>query len=421
MERKDGQAGCRSKSERHSEVRIDELKAHPENPRIISEAQLERLAKSLDKFGDLSGIVYNIRTQRLVGGHQRVKKLPPSSEIHAKRLAEPTRTGTVALGHVDVNGEKFVYREVDWDDDTEKAANLAANQHGGDFDMSKVNEWLTDLDMKGFDIDLTGFEKSDIVPVQKEGLCDEDEIPEHVEPKSKLGDLYVLGNHRLLCGDSTSIDAVERLMNGEKADMVFTDPPYGISIVGGGKSFGSVGGGKIVKANNYAPVIGDETTDTARDVYNLCVTLNIPVMIFWGGNHYASNLPDSSCWIVWDKDNTGNFADAELAWTNQKTAVRIFKHTWNGLIKASERGEKRCHPTQKPIALAEWCFDMYGKESKSVMDLFGGSGSTLIACEKTNRKCFMMELDPHYCDVIVARWEKYSGQKARLSGQETGK
>ena len=140
-------------------------------------------------------------------------------------------------------------------------------------------------------------------------------------------------------------------------------------------------------------------------------------MIFWGGNHYASSLPSSSCWIVWDKKNAGNdFADAELAWTNQKTAVRIFEHMWNGMLKASERGESRVHPTQKPVALAEWCFEHYGKLGDKVIDLFGGYGSTLIACEKTGRTGYLMEMSPAYCDVIIQRWENATGKKAVLYG-----
>lgn len=245
------------------------------------------------------------------------------------------------------------------------------------------------------------------------GFTDPDEVPEPPkEPIAKKGDLWILGDHRVLCGDSTNNDDVEKLMGGEKADMAYNDPPYGISIVGGGKAFGSVGGDKIVKANSYAPIVGDDTTETAIKAFNLCSNLLIKTMIFWGGNHYSSNLPDSSCWIVWDKDNTGNFADAELAWTNQKSAVRIFKHTWNGLIKESERGEKRVHPTQKPVALAEWCLKQYGAEGDIVLDLFLGSGSTLIASEQTGRKCRGIEISPIYCEIIVKRWEDFTGKKS---------
>jgi len=115
---------------------------------------------------------------------------------------------------------------------------------------------------------------------------------------------------------------------------------------------------------------------------------------------------------VWDKENTGDFADCELAWTNQKTAVRKFEHMWNGMVKASECGQKRVHPTQKPVALAAWCFDRYGAECASVLDLFGGSGSTLIACEQKNKSGYIMELSTDYCDVIVRRWQEFTGKQA---------
>lgn len=223
----------------------------------------------------------------------------------------------------------------------------------------------------------------------------------------------------------------EKHLVRQKADMVFTDPPYGVSAVGinrgsnhlngslgtigGSKPFGTVAGpekhkNKIIKANLYSPVIGDETTETAKKSY-LCLKEFAQNLVFWGAQCYAEHLPPSQGWIVWDKNTTGNLGDGELAWTNQDRAVRIFKHTWNGLIKESEKREKRCHPTQKPAALAAWCFENYG-EPRTVLDGFLGSGSTLVACEKTNRKCYGMEIDPIYCGVILDRWEKFSGKKA---------
>jgi DNA modification methylase len=276
---------------------------------------------------------------------------------------------------------------------------------------------LNDLLADGFALEILGFDSDELKglldPVKPtEGLTDEDAVPEvPEEPKTKPGDIYQLGRHRLMCGDSTSINAVEKLLDDAKVDMVYTDPPYGIAIVGKG---GHVGGGKLAKVGTYAPVAGDESIDVAIEAIQVINTLKAKVEIIWGGNYYASHLNNSSCWIVWDKENTGNFADAELAWTNQNTAVRIFKHMWNGMLKSSERGEKRVHPTQKPVALAEWCLDEYGNESKTVLDLFCGSGSTLIACEIKKKSGYMMELSPHYCDVIVKRWEDFTGKKAEL-------
>ncbi len=321
---------------------------------------------------------------------------------------------------------------------------------------NKLNESIWDQEILLYEMSeiddvellkLTGVDPSELDGVAN-GLTDDDAVPPTPEkPKTRRGDVYLMGAHRLMCGDSLGIDDVKRLIDRSTVDVVFTDPPYGINAVktvkeglgstGGAKPFGAVGGGgrtgkndpfggvknmrgrvhgharnAIIKPNLYAPVIGDDSTETAISAYNLCESLSIPIMIFWGGNYYASSLPDSRCWIVWDKENTGSFADGELAWTNIDAPVRIFRHMWNGLMKASERGESRVHPTQKPVALAVWSLSKFCKESKIVMDLFGGSGSTLIACEKLNKSCVMMEMSPDYCDVIVKRWEDFTGKKA---------
>lgn len=270
-------------------------------------------------------------------------------------------------------------------------------------------------------------------PSQSQGEDDEDEIPEVKKSRVKLGQIWQLGSHRLLCGSATKIDDVERLIGGETVEMVFTDPPYGIDVVnvntstvGGSKAFGTVGAKngsckRIIKAGVYRPIIGDSTTETAISAYKICEGLGIKVLCFWGANYYASALPDKKKWIFWDKETTGNFSDGELAWTSLEGRVQRFKHTWNGLIKESERGERRVHPTQKPVALAEWCFEQLNPKGSSVLDLFGGSGSTLIACEKTKRKCLMMELDPYYCTVIIERWEAFSGKKAEvIAGSQPG-
>lgn len=404
-------------------MKLKDLAPHPGNPRKIDQWHLDALKKSLNEFGDLSGFVFNKTTGRLVGGHQRLKVLPPDAEIE---LTGDNR------GHVKVGNDFFSYREVEWDENKEKAANIAANKHGGEWDLPALTTWLNELDAANIDMDLTGFNSEELenlmAPKVIPGLTDEDDVPEKVEPKAKLGDIYQLGNHRLMCGDSTSIDAVEKLMNGEKTDMVFTDPPYGMNVVkkdgqnnGLGESLdGVVGVVGVAARGKYKKVIGDEDTQTAKDAFNLCLGLGIEHLIFWGSQFYAESLPPSSGWIVWDKENgEGFFADGELAWTNSEKQLRFFRHKWKGMIRASEMGQKRVHPTQKPIALAEWCFENYGKPN-SVLDLFGGSGSTLIACEKTNRKCFMMELDPHYIDVIITRWQNYTGQQAILLNQAEG-
>jgi len=414
-------------------MKIEDLYPNPKNPRKISDAQLERLKKSLEAFGDLSGIVFNEVTGHLAGGHQRIKCLPKDAVINiTKKYDEPTNQGTVALGHIKINGELFSYRQVRWDEPTELAANVAANKHGGDWG-DNLADILLEIDAANIDLSLTGFDEEELknlmAPVYPVRKCDEDEVPDQVEPKTKLGDLYKLGNHRLLCGDSTNIQHVERLMNGEKADMVYTDPPYGISIVKTGTVGASAKIGfvspknapsSVAKARQYKAIEGD---DQPFDP-NLILGLGVKTVILWGANHYASKLPDRPQWLIWDKKlesgalDHNNFSDCELAWTNQSAlSAKIYRHTWSGMLRKGERKEElkdRVHPTQKPVGLCESVLLDFSKEKESVLDIYGGSGSTLIACEKTNRKCFMMELDPHYCDVIVARWEKYTGEKAEL-------
>ena len=172
--------------------------------------------------------------------------------------------------------------------------------------------------------------------------------------------------------------------------------------------------------NKYAPIIGDDTIDTAVNAFNTAMAIaNDAIHIWWGGNYFASALPNSSCWIVWDKENTGNFADAELAWCSHKSAVRIFKHMWNGMIKASEHGQKRVHPTQKPIALCEWAFDKYGQSDDVIFDPFLGSAPSIIAAQKIegDRTVYGFELSPDYCEVIIQRYENFTGDIAKLVGR----
>ena len=373
---------------------IEKLIPYARNARTHSDEQVGQIAASIKEWGWTTPVLVD-EDGGIIAGHGRT--------MAAKRLGMREVPVMVARGWSDAKKRAYVL-----------ADNKLAINAGWDDSMLALE--LKELGELGFDLDLTGFSLDEInalTPLEVEpGLTDEDAVPEAPEePTTQLGDVWILGQHRLMCGDSTSIDAVEKLMDGQKAEMVFTDPPYGISIVG---KKGNVGATNLAKAKVYSSILGDQTIDVAIESFQVIKTINAQVEIIWGGNYYANHLENSSCWIVWDKNNTGNFADAELAWTNQKTAVRVFKHTWNGMIKESERNESRVHPTQKPVALAVWSFENYGKDLKIVLDLFGGSGSTLIACEKTARQCRMMELDPKYCDVIVKRWQDYTGNQATL-------
>ena len=256
------------------------------------------------------------------------------------------------------------------------------------------------------------------------GSGDPDDIPEPpAEPVTAYGDLLLLGPNRLLCGDATNPDDLKRVTEGMgTVGIVYTDPPYGIAIVNDsgkvghaiGTPFGGGKVGKVIPTTKYRPVAGDDTTDVARDAFTLLLA-NYPsaAHVWWGGNHYTASaaLPDASCWLVWDKatgDNT--FADAELAWTNHPGAVRLLTHMWNGMLRASEHG-KRVHPTQKPVALAEWAFGVIDpkNERNLVLDVFAGSGSSLIAAHNTGRASALIEMEAAYVDVIAARWERATG------------
>jgi DNA modification methylase len=383
------------------------------------------LKKALAKFGSLDGIIYNKKTKRLVCGHQRVGIFDPSTPVKiTKQFDKPTKTGTVCVGTISVGTDLYPYREVWWDEKIEKAANIAANKGAGEWDKEQLGEWLQELSSfdANFDTDLTMFDTDELA--EFEGITvkeytrtgatgvDEDEVPEKAPPRTKLGDIYHLGAHRLLCGDSTDSVQVEKLMKGEKADMVFTDPPYGINLetdyikrAGGGRKFDKIK--------------NDETVFDAS--YLITLFKDIKEVFLWGAHNYCHTIDRYwlGSWVVWEKKNetsdTTNQGAFEWCWSKVRHRSQIARVRW--LACDNDKVDKqttRYHPTQKPVALAEYFFKEWGKDTQLVLDLFGGSGSTLIACEKTNRKCFMMEIDPHYCDVIVERWEKYTGQKAQL-------
>ncbi len=353
------------------------------NPRELTKDQHQDLKDSITRFGFVDPLIVNTHKERkniLVGGHQRLK------------IAKE-------LGYKDVPCV-----EVDLTPDKEKELNVRLNKNTGQwdwdalanhFDVGELIDW-------GFNEDELQFNE----PEEINGLIEDDEVPEVEESITKKGDLWILGEHRLLCGDATKKEDVERLMDGQKVDMVFTDPPYGIKHNGKGIK------GKT-DGNDFGQILNDNDILVAVSVFNMCVENYFDsTLIFWGANYYCQSIPNGYGWLVWDKEKEGNvFSGAELAFVNKGVRLDVFRHLWHGMIKGSEQGQKRIHPTQKPIALAEWSFSNYGNP-KVVLDVFLGSGSTLIACEKTNRKCYGMEIDTNYCDVIVKRWEDYTGNKA---------
>lgn len=282
------------------------------------------------------------------------------------------------------------------------------------------------MDEFGFDLIETPEEAAEEEETETTDFDYEAPAPAELKTEVQPGDIFELGEHRLMCGDSTNPKDVAKLLAGATVDLVLTDPPYGIEIVGAENKVGGdkpatfsgkkIGGDNVVKCNEYQPIRGDETTDTARKFYEGTKDLAENFIIF-GGNYFADFLPVKSCWLVWDKKNGGSiFADCELAWTSYDKAARLYQHMWNGMAREGDRREelpRRIHPTQKPVGLFSDILEDFSKEGETVFDAFGGSGSVLIACEKTGRKCYTMECEPYYTAVIIDRWEQYTGQKAK--------
>lgn len=367
---------------------IEGLVPYANNSRTHSDEQVAQVAASIKEFGFTNPVLVD-KDNMIIAGHGRMKA--------AMRLGI-TEVPCIRLDHLN-DFQKKAYIIAD---------NKLAMNAGWDDELLRLE--LGQLDEEGFDLSLIGFDDDELtnllIPEQIDGLTDEDDVPEVPEvPVTVEGDVWVMGSHRLFCGDSTSVDNVDRLMDGIKANAIFTDPPYGIGLDKEGQTLG--------KSKRYGAVLNDANADVAKESFQMAVAMNVPEMYFWGANHYSSILPDSSCWIVWDKQGgkSVTFADCELCYTNIDKPVRMFTHIWDGFRKDSEKGEKRVHPTQKPIKLFEDIWEKFNT-GQVILDLFGGSGSTLIACEKTNRQCYMMELDQKYCDVIINRWQNFTGKEA---------
>ena len=383
------------------EKKIDEIIPYINNPRN-NDAAVETVAASIKEFGFKQPIVID-KDGVIVAGHTRHKA--------AKRLG----LATVPCIMADDLTEQQIkaYRLAD-----NKVAELAT------WDMETLEielEQITELEMIDF-----GFESFGDDDTEQKKDIEEDEIPDVPdEPTAKLGDIYQLGKHRLICGDSTDAKVIEALMDGKKADFILSDPPYGMkldtdfsTIKGSEKSLGKK---NSVEGNKYKKVIGDnedfkpELITTFFNNFGYCKEI-----FLFGADYFAELLPDKNdgSWLVWDKRKE-NQADAigsefELIWSRTKHKRRMLRHDWFGFLSSQNGADarNRVHPTQKPITLLADILEQWGKDAQNVVDLYGGSGSTLMACEQLDKTCFICELDPHYIDVIIARWENSTGEKA---------
>jgi len=302
-----------------------------------------------------------------------------------------------------------------WSADQVKAFALADNRSAelAEWNPEVLSAQLLELEQAGFDIEALGFE----AVTANDDDSEEDDTPEPPkEPNARLGNLWRLGNHRLLCGDSSDKATVEKLMDGARADMVFTDPPYGMNLDTDYSKMGD-------KGRKHDAVINDDVQFDASfliDTFSYCKEI-----FLWGADYYIETLgrtyPNLGSWIIWDKYSDeniglldGKFGSAfETCWSktpHKRELARVLVTT-----NYTARGdETRVHPTQKPVALALWFLERWGNKAEIVVDLYAGSGFTVMAAEKLNKSCYAMELDPKYCDVIIERWENATGEKAVL-------
>jgi len=368
---------------------VEKLIPYARNSRTHSDAQVAQIAASIKEWGWTTPILID-ETEQVIAGHGRL--------MAARKLGMAEVPVIVAAGWTDAQKRAYVI-----------ADNKLALNAGWDESLLALE--FGELEGLGFDVELTGFSAEEIAALTPEevpeALTDEDEVPEPPEePVTKLGDVWLLGRHRLMCGDSGSIDAIDRLLAGEQIGAIVTDPPYGIGIDGQKESKN-----KNPKHNRKAHAfMGWDAERPDEGIFNYIVAADVPAVI-WGGNYFADLLPPTRGWLYWSKGQDGlTMSDGELAWTTQSTPLRAIT-----VNRAALQGS--VHPTQKPLQIVEFSLD-YIKAGPVVLDLFGGSGAILIACEKTGRSARLMELAPKYCDVIIKRWQDYTGKQATHA--ETG-
>jgi len=377
-----------------TKYKIENLIPYAKNARTHSDDQVAQIAASIKEFGWTNPILVDGQ-KGIIAGHGR---------LAAARKLGMTEVPVIELAHLTDTQKKALIL----------ADNKLALNAGWDNEMLLLE--LQELELEGFDLELTGFSLDEINalnPKVVDGLTDEDAVPDvPEEPKTKLGDIYKLGNHRLMCGDSTSIDAVDKLMDGQKADMVFTDPPYGVDYKGinndsrdGLEDLLRSAFANYLMASKSGASIYCFHSDRCADVFHKVFRefFHFSSMIIWAKNSLTLSQTDyqsqhEPCLYGWMNNGTHS-------WHSDRKQTSVWRFDKERVVG---------HTTPKPVGLVEKAIANSSKGGDVIIDLFGGSGSTLIACEKINRHARLMELDSKYCDVIVKRWEEFTGKKAEL-------
>ncbi len=389
-------------------IDINKLIPATYNPRKdlkTDDAEYIKIKNSIVKFGFVSPLVIN-KDMTVIGGHQRLKVLKD-------------------LGITEV--ECIV---VDLDKTNEKALNIALNKIQGDWDEDKLEALLQELKLEEFDMNLTGFDFDEVDEIlndingTKEDNFDVDSAYEEIEePITKPGDIWILGNHRLMCGDSTHKDDIMRLMNNQDADMLLTDPPYNVDYVG--------------KTAEALKIKNDNMDDNQFYEFLRKVFENMYIVTKEGASIYVFHADTEGinfrkafkdagfklaecliwkkdCFVMGRQDYQWQHEPVLYGWKEGKAHYFINDRTQSTILEFDRPKQSTLHPTMKPIDLVAKLIKNSSKENDIILDLFGGSGSTIIATEQLNRKCYTMELDPKYCDVIVKRWETMTNREAIL-------
>lgn len=396
--------------------KASELKPHPKNRNKHPKEQLDRLCQILKYQGWRYPVKVSKKSGFVTSGHGRIE------------AAKLNGWKEVPVNYQDYDSEEQEYADVQADNAIASWAEL---------DLSGINFDMPDLG-PDFNIDMLGIKDFVIEPAEKlDPQCDEDDVPEHVEPTAKRGDIWQLGRHRLMCGDSTSVDDVQRLMDEEKADLLWTDPPYGVSYTEKNEYLNSLGAGhRLTKA-----IENDSKTPEEMNEFWFTVLSNAFLSMTEKSSYYIASPQGGDLMmmmmmmsiikagfqlkhmLIWVKNNhvlgrcDYHYRHEPILYGWKQEGTHEF--FGNGLKKTSvwdfpKPLKNDLHPTMKPVELVEESILNSTKKDGVVLDLFMGSGTTIIASEKTGRTCYGMECDAHYCDVIVARWEKYTGKKAEL-------
>jgi hypothetical protein len=366
-------------------IPISKVKANPNNPRIIKDEKFKKLVKSIQEFPQMLEIRPIVVNEEMIvlGGNMRLKACQEAGlkEVHiikASNLTEEQQKEFIIKDNVG-------FGEWDWND-------LANN-----WDSDKLEEW---------GLDIPGFEGK-VLEAEEDNF----EVPEEIKTDIVIGDLFEIGEHRLLCGDSTDSDQVAKLMNGQKADMVLSDPPYGMFL---DADYSSLNWGDR-KGKKYDNVIGDHEDFDPKLINTFFTHFDYcKEMFLWGADYYFELLPDfkKGNYIVWDKTlqsngDAGSNSEFELCWSRQKHKRVVLHFNWFRYFGLQSQDTKtRVHPTQKPLEVNNHFIESYSKENDKIIDLYLGSGSTMAASHQLKRKCYGMELDPKYCQVIIDRMKK---------------